>query len=465
MNHEKKRILYVLIALCVMFTALIVYLNVFYFWKGSSYKELSYNRRRNTEEEAIKRGSIFDRNGEFLAYTEKSGSSFLRKYNYPKTYSHIVGYFHREYGKAGLESSYNNELLGLSENNLLNEFQKLRENREGNSLRLTVKHSLQVYAREQLRTSAGGSILAMNVKTGEVYAMASYPDFNPSELTDNWKEIVERSDAPLLNRATQGLYEPGSIFKIITSDALLDRIDPEEEYVSTGKETVDGYVFRDVDREGYGKLNLSRAFQVSSNTYFANRAQRITGRDLGKSAEAFYVNREIPFDLSVKNSRFDYKDLSKVELSASAIGQGKVLVTPMNMLVMANIVANRGTFVEPRLVKSIISPSGKERETLIQKRETALSKKHMSDIAAMMKAVVDSGTGKKAKWSQTEVAGKTGTAENASGKAHAWFVGFAPYEDPKVAVCVLLEQSGSTGGQAAAPIAREILKQALVIAD
>lgn len=465
MNHEKKRILYLLVFFCVIFTVLIVYLNFFYFTKASSYKDLSYNRRKYKKEEMIQRGSVYDRDGELLAYSEKKDSSFQRKYSYPKTYSHLIGYDHREYGKAGLEDTYNNELLGLSESDLLNELQKLKENRQGNALRLSIKHSLQVFARETLRKEAGGSILAMNVKTGELYTMASYPDFNPSELTENWKEIVERSDAPLLNRATQGLYEPGSIFKIITSEALLDRIDTQEEYVSNGKEKVDGYVFRDVDREGYGALDLEKAFVLSSNTYFANRAQKITGRELGKSAEAFYVNRDIPFDLPVKKSRFEYDDLSKVELSASAIGQGEVLVTPMNMLIMTNIVANRGMLVEPRLVKAIVSPNGKERETLIQRRQTGISDQHLSKIAAMMKEVVDKGTGKKARLSKVSVAGKTGTAENGSGKTHAWFVGFAPYEDPEVAVCVLIEQSGSTGGQKAAPIAREILKQSLNLTE
>lgn len=465
MNHEKKRILYLLVVFCVMFTVLIVYLNFFYFTEASSYKNLSYNRRKYKKEEIIQRGSIIDRDGELLAYSEKNGDSFLRKYNYPKTYSHLIGYDHREYGKAGLEDVYNNELLGLTESDLLNELQKLKEKRQGNALRLSIKHSLQVFARETLRKETGGSILSMNVKTGEVYAMASYPDFNPSELTESWKEIVERSDAPLLNRATQGLYEPGSVFKIVTSEALMDRIDIEEEYVSNGKEKVDGYIFRDVDRDGYGSLNLEKAFVHSSNTYFANRAQKITGRQLGKSAESFYVNRDISFDLPVKKSRFQYDNLTKVELSASAIGQGEVLVTPMNMLLMTNIVANRGMLVEPRLVKAIVSPNGREKETLIGRRQTGISDAHLTKIAAMMREAVDKGTGKRAKLPEVQVAGKTGTAENGSGKTHAWFVGFAPYEDPEVAVCVLIEQSGSTGGQKAAPIAREVLKQSLYLTE
>lgn len=456
---DKNRIIKLLIFLCALFISVIIYLNVYYFIKGDSLKNLSYNRRSISAENRIKRGSIYDRNGQILAYTEVAGGN--RKYNYPKTYSHIIGYSSREYGKSALEREYNQTLLGIDGLGL-DDLLKVRDNKEGKSIKLTIDHELQYYARERLLKKKG-SIIAMDVKTGEILAMASYPDFNPEDLVNSWKDIVERTDSPLLNRSTQGLYEPGSVFKVITSNALIGKIDINEKYNSTGREKIDGYEFRDANRGGYGDIDLKAAFVNSSNTYFTNRVQKISSSELGKSADEFFFNKDIPFDLPVKKSIFDYSNLSKVELSASAIGQGKILTTPMNMVLVASLIANDGDFVQPILVKSIINPNGKEEIRRPVKKTTGLNANNMNIITDMMVETVEKGTGKSARIKGVNVAGKTGTAEKSKGKTNAWFIGFAPAEDPQVVVCVLIEDSKSSGGVEAAPIARNIIERALKI--
>ncbi len=463
MRTEKRRLLVVLFILSVSFVALIIYLNLFLLFKGEAYLKLSYNRRNLALEQSVKRGRIEDRNGVVIADTLEAKNGFQRDYKYPKTYSHIVGYNSLDYGKAGLEQTYNLMLLGFSGNFAVDEVKKITGINQGYDLRLSIDHELQTFAREKLLRGKG-AILSMDLKNGDLLCMASYPDFDPAKVAESWKELTERKDFPLVNRASSGLYPPGSIFKIISANALLSHIDPDEIYRSNGEEKVGGYVFHDSKKGGYGDINLKDAFKFSSNTYFARMSTRLTESDWQESVNEFELNDPPDFDIYAKKLDVNFKDLSEVEVAAAAIGQGKLLVTPLSMLEMVSIVANDGVFIRPRLVKKIISPKGREMETALKRGITSISKRNCLAIKEMMRESVKSGTGKRAELKGVEVCGKTGTAEN-SGKVHSWFVGFAPEDNPKVAVCVLLEESGKTGGEAAAPIAGEILKKALEIKE
>ena len=173
-------------------------------------------------EEKVQRGSIIDRNGKILAYSEKEGETYKRFYNYGNLYSHIIGYSYREYGKVGLELQYNNLLLDISESTTFNELKNMvLPSTEGNTLKLTLDHHLQEYTREQLNGKKG-AIVAMNPSSGEIYSMVSMPDFNTSSLRENWNDIMEDTNSPFLNRATSGLYAPGSSFKVLTAMSILD---------------------------------------------------------------------------------------------------------------------------------------------------------------------------------------------------------------------------------------------------
>ena len=460
---ERKRIITVLTLLSSLLILLVVYISYFQIFKASDIKKHANNQRLWMNEENVLRGSILDREGMVLSYSEKDEEKNKRFYPYKELYSHIIGYSYRQYGKTGLEKEYNNELLDLDEDNALKEIKNLvLPTSQGNDLKLTISHSLQEKSRNLLKGKKG-SIITMNPKNGEVYSMVSLPDFDVSDLDNNWKSIIEKEDSPLINRGTQGLYAPGSIFKIVNTVAILETFGIETNYNCTGETTIDGKKFSDYKGVAHGDLDLKGAFKNSCNPYFAEKALLIGKEKLGETASKFMLNEEIEFDLPVKQSKFDYKKgLDDPSIAASAIGQGEVVVTPMNMLLMASAIANDGEMVKPILVREVINKNG---TTIKRNRTETISeviKENINlEVKEMMREVVVSGTGKNASIKNVEVSGKTGTAENSSGKSHSWFIGFAPYDDPKVSVVVVLEEEGVTGGQGAAPIARDILIHAL----
>ncbi|MGJ0846112.1 peptidoglycan D,D-transpeptidase FtsI family protein [Tissierella praeacuta] len=463
MNKENKRIVVVLTGLCLMFISLIVYISYFQIFEAEAIKNNSYNKRLWINEESILRGSIYDRNGKTLAYSEKIDDTYKRYYIYGRLYSHIIGYSYREYGKSGLELQYNNTLLNINENAAINEIKNIvAPTTEGNSIKLTIDHELQAKARTLLKGKKG-SIVAMNPSTGEIYAMVSLPDFDVANLKADWKTITESPDSPLINRATQGLYPPGSTFKLITTIAVLNTANLEEYYNCTGSTNINGYVFKDYQGKAHGNIDLRQALIKSCNTYFTTKSIEIGKDRIGNTAERFMINNNIPFDLPIKSSQFPFKEnLDKTDIAAAAIGQGKVLVTPLNMALIVSGIANEGQIVKPILVKEIISKNNK----ILKKNTTEVLSQGTDSITAnklkdMMVDVVKSGTGKNARIKNIKVAGKTGTAENSSGKSHAWFVGFAPADEPKIAIAVILEEEGSTGGKSAAPIARDIMIHAI----
>lgn len=465
MNQESKRIVKVLWVMGALFIILVVYLSYFEIFRASKIVTNNYNKRQWLNEEYVLRGQIVDRNGKTLAYSEKTeNNKQVRKYNHGRLYSHVIGYSDKEYGKSGLESSYNNELLNI---NALNPILELTEKitgpkEKGNNLILSLDHELQKYAQQKLGNNKG-AIIAMNPKSGEIYAMVSKPDFNASTFKENWEELVEDKESPLLNRATSGLYTPGSVFKIITAAAALQNKEIDTEYACEGSVNIEGYVLRDYQETAHGEVDLSEAMAKSCNIAFSQMGLQLGEQKLQDTTEKFMFNRIIPFDLKTKSSIFPSKGImTKPELGASAIGQGKVLVTPLNMALATSAIANDGVMMRPILVKEILSSEGK---TLKVNYPQALTRASSSLIAReirdMMVEVVTDGTGTNARIKNIKVAGKTGTAENDTGKTHAWFTGFAPAEDPKVVVVVVLESHGTTGGKSAAPLARDMMIQTM----
>jgi len=466
-NKEIRRIIVVLVVICILFVSLVVYLTYFQVFKAESVKMNSYNKRLWINEEKILRGSIIDRNGKILAYSEKDGQTYKRVYNYGSLYSHIIGYSYREFGKSGLELKYNNELLNISKSTALNELKNIvAPTTEGNTLKLTIDHHLQEYSRSLLQGKKG-AIVAMNPITGEIYSMVSMPDFNPSALRENWANIVEDENSPLLNRATSGLYQPGSTFKVVTTIAIIEEGKAGEKYNCVGSKTIGGAPFSCYKKTSHGAVDLKEALVKSCNLYFSEMGAEIGLEKLEEVAERLYMNKEIPFDLSVSKSSFPTRiNMDKASIAAASMGQGEVLITPLNMAMIASAIANNGKMVKPILVKEVISPEGK----IVKVNDTEILSTGTdvltaNEIKNMMVEVVQRGTGKNARIGGVKVAGKTGTAENHTGKDHAWFIGFAPADDPKVAVAVILEEEGSSGGTAAAPIARNIILEALNIVD
>lgn len=462
MDKEPKRILVVLFSIILLFLSLIIYLTWFQVFQSKDIKQNAYNKRLWINEEKILRGTIFDRNNNVLAYNEKTEESSKRIYNYGNLYSHIIGYSYREYGKTGLELKYNRELLGISESSTLNQIKEMViDEKKGNSLRLTIDHGLQEKSRELIK-GRKGAIVVMNPRTGEVYSMVSSPDYNAAKLRDEWKNISVSEESPLVNRATQGLYEPGSSFKILTAASILEN-GLDTDYTCQGSVVIDGYEFKDYNKTKHGKIDLKAALTKSCNSYFVKKADELGKDKLGETADRFMINKEIPFDLPIEKSRFNYKEkLSKTEIAASGIGQGKVLLTPLNMALITSAIANDGIMMDPLLVKEIIDPEGEKLSNLSSRElSKSMSSSYANELTQMMVNVVNNGTGKNAQITGVSVAGKTGTAENQSGKNHAWFTGFGPAENPQVVVTVLLESDGGFGGSESAPIARELINYTL----
>lgn len=464
-KSELKRIVILMAGLIALFLGSIIYLTYFYIVEAETVRNHPSNRRGYIEEAQIKRGDIYDRNGELLATSKGEPGHYHREYSYPILYSHIIGYSHPSLGKSGLEASYNDFLLNRNSNRAIVKISNWLSNKKqgGNSLILTIDTQVQSKARELLEENAErGSIVVMNPKTGEVYAMASLPDFNATSVAEDWNSLQKNKAGALLNRSINGRYPPGSTFKVITAASILNG-DLNQNYDDEGIQTIDGRDFKNAEGAVYGNVDLKDAMTHSINTYFVSKGAKLGKEKLSGTADQFYFNKKIPFDLPVSPSVFDYKkNIPKTTLAASAIGQGDVLVTPLHMAMVAGAVANDGKMMEPILVKEVEDQKGKsirthESKVLQQATDETTAKK----LNEYMISVVENGTGKRAAMRRTKVAGKTGSAENASGENHAWFIGYAPANDPQVAVAVIVEQAGRSGGTIAAPMARDIIAYAL----
>lgn len=474
MDTANSRILQGLVLMGVLFAMLIVSLTWFELRGKASIMGNAFNKRLIAAEEEVIRGSIFDRNGEILAETRTSENTRIRNYPQKRLYAHIIGYHSGIYGKTLLEAKYNSELLGKGNLELFQHFQNMlsKEEPRGYQLRLTISHPLQEIARAELG-DRHGAVVALNPKTGEILAMVSTPDYNPnaSTLEENWKTLIENKDSPLLPRATMGLYPPGSTFKIVTAAAAVEK--GKDDYVTRdqGSTVIDGMTFTNAGNRENGEIDLQQAFTVSSNVYFAELSQELGASTLIDKARDAGVTQSFPFDLPRSVSRIGDGGMGKTELSATGIGQGKLLVSPLQMAMVAAGVANKGDIMQPYVVKAVEEVDGK---VLRSEKPDVLYRMMAPETAArlteMMVRVVEEGTGTRAQISNVKVAGKTGTAQNersseGASADHAWFVGFAPADDPQIAVAVLLEYRGEGGGRAAAPVAARVMSSWLKLLE
>lgn len=456
-----KRIIHLLIVVCVMFLSLITYLLYFNMFKSEELATNPYNMRQWENELDIKRGNIYDRNGTLLAESvmdEQSGVH-LRRYPYRNLYSHIIGYTSSVYGKTQLEKKYDRQLLAKDGISL--SFESIKK---GYDLRLTLDHNLQSYAHDQL-SGKNGAIVALDPNTGEMLACVSYPDFDPTSevLESEWNNIVETESSPLLARATQGLYPPGSTYKIVTAAAAYENDLENEEFNDTGKFEEKGITVENYGKQAHGKIDLPRAFAVSSNFAFCTLGYEMGPDVMLEISERFGINKPLTdFDIETSTSLINGRSLNDADAALIAMGQGKLLTTPLQMAMITSAVANDGVMMKPYIVSKVTSSSGVAVEThspqvLYRPIEAGCA----NYVQGLMEEVVESGSGTSAQISGIKVAGKTGTSENEKEKDHAWFVGYAPADNPQIAVAVILENDGSSGGTAAAPIARNVIKKYL----
>lgn len=452
-----KRLVFVMVFFVALFMTLALYLVYFQLFKRSDIENDSHNRRLWVNEDNIKRGSIYDRNGNILAYSEEdSDGSQYRVYNYGKSASSVTGYSSKTYGKTGIEKSYNKELLALSGENLSNFRKMVVKNDTGYDVHLSLDQNIQEIVYEYMQ-DIKGSCVVMNPKTGEVLALVSNPSYDPNSVDEDWDFLIQNTDGPLVNRATSGAYRPGSTFKIVTATGLLN-YGLDTSYNDTGVETIQGYDIRNFADQTFGMVNLRSAFVDSINTYFASKTNDL-GRDkYMELAEKFMINKDYDFDMDKNKAIIPFDDLNQVDLAMTGFGYGKTQITPLHMAMITSAIANEGKMMQPRLVTKVVDKDGKIIE---EKKEKVLSEvtsvENANIIRDMMVSVVNEGTGTSAYLDSVQIAGKTGTADKENNLLDAWFVGFAPAYDPDIAIALVVEDSDDTGGVVAAPIARDII--------
>jgi len=450
----KVRIRRLALAFMVCFSILAVYLMFLHIFPGAI-EVRGRSSRAWVSEESILRGTIFDHSGQVIAQTVKGE----RKYPAGEACSHLVGYVSKKYGKAGIELSCDHELLGLSGIiGVRNFWRRLAGNTaQGNDVWLTIDLDMQKQAYDLLQAAGKGAVVAVEPETGRILTAVSSPGFPPESLDEIWrdKEKME-NDSPLLNRAFQGLYSPGSTFKIVTGSAYRG----DTTFFCPGYIKING---RKISCTGnHGTVDFNQALAYSCNTAFIRMAFEAGPEALIQAAKSMGFNQDIPLELPVAKSRFPLVIGGNRDLLAEcAVGQGPVVATPLLMALITCAVANEGVIMGPNLITQIRSPDGTTLRTFVPKKWLVpLEKDTAKKIKEAMIMGVQLGTGRKAAVPGFKVAGKTGTAQVKGKNPHAWFVGFAPADHPRVAVAVVIE-NGGTGGSMAAPIARKIMKSAL----
>ncbi|SMB94665.1 cell elongation-specific peptidoglycan D,D-transpeptidase [Thermanaeromonas toyohensis ToBE] len=459
-----KHVRHLALTLMAMFFVLILHLTYLQVLKAEGLYLHPLNPRLKLLEEKTLRGDILDREGRVLARSSSFQGRVNREYPLGRAAAHVIGYASPRLGTSGLEAAYDGELLGLVGSlSYLNEFRRLQGlPRKGYGLLLTLDAELQRLA-FQLLEGYRGAVVALNPRTGEVLALASSPSFDPQSVEEQWELLQDpRQGSPFLNRAIQGLYPPGSTMKLVVAAAALERNFriAESRFYCPGYIEIEGR--RLTCPQVHGNINFRETLMYSCNVTFAQLALEVGPVSLKKAADNFGFNQALSFDLPVVVSQAPFMEDSDANLLAEgAIGQGKVLATPWQMALVAAAIANKGLLMKPFLVAKVIGDEGEVvKQTQPRLARVATTPNIAQVIKEAMVATVEEGTGRSARLQGLKVAGKTGSAQNPQGKAHSWFIGFAPADNPQIAVSVIMENAGA-GAEAAAPVAREIIAKAL----
>lgn len=423
----------------------------------------SYNTRQEILVAQNSRGTIYAAGGQILAETATDAEGKeIRVYPYANMFSHAVGYASN--GKFGIEAQANYYLI--NSNTRLS--QKVAsdvagEKYPGDSVITTLDVDLQQIAYDSLGMYSG-AVIVSEPSTGRILAMVSKPDFDPNEIDAIWDGLIaDKESSVLLNRVTQGLYPPGSTFKIVTAlEYIRENVDSFDQFrfqcggsFSHGEEKINCY-----HGTAHGSEDFSKAFAKSCNSAFASIGLSLDREKFGDTLDELLFNRELKVDFAYNQSRLVIDaDTTDADVMQAAIGQGTTQMTPLQLNMITCAIANGGTLMKPYLLERVETSE----KTVVKQFSPGSYKRLMSEEEArimteLMEEVVKSGTGTKLSGLSYTAAGKTGSAEYNKVKtdSHAWFTGFAPVEDPQVCVTIIIEGAGS-GGDYAVPIAKRIL--------
>jgi peptidoglycan glycosyltransferase len=438
------------------------------------------NTRLLQKEYALERGAILSSDGQTLALSEERPDStlkFLRVYPTGELFAHVTGYYSVRFGRTGLESRYNDQLLGRGGVITMQEIgdRLLGFGQRGDSLFLTIDSRVQTAAMDAMG-SRTGAVVALDPLTGEILALYSSPSFDPNPLSQHSPAgqeearaaLLNNANKPDLNRAIAEIYPPGSTFKVVTAAAGLTHGETKDTTFPSTASYLPEQTDKPITNFGGASCggDMTNALRVSCNTYFARLAAELPEGALFDTASAFGFGEIPPIDLGAVASKLPTpEDLSSPAFTAqSGIGQFEVAATPLQMALVAAGIANRGDVVVPRLVKEVRDHTGRQvSQTRADIWKRAVDATTAGVIKDMMVVAVEQGFARTGDVAGTETAGKTGTAETGrpDDSVHVWYIAFAPADSPRIAIAVLIEagdQKDATGAGIAAPIGKEIME-------
>ena len=446
-RKTNKVVVSTMIIFSILFLAMAGYYAYFVTVDGEKIADNRYNPRYDSFSKTVVRGNILSDSGEILAYTKEVDGKEERIYPFGDLFAHAVGLYN--YGQTGIELAYNYDLLKSTVDGIegiKNEFSG--EKQKGDDVVTTLNRKLQEKSAKALGKN-DGAVIALDPETGKILTMVSNPTYDPNTVGEMWdKLLAEDSDSSvLLNRVTQGLYTPGSTFKIFTATEYLKEHDGSDEdfsYHCTGSQSFDGFKMRCYGNSYHGNEDLREAFANSCNGAFATIGTEL---DLDKFSmnmeKRFFFNTQLPIDLKTKQSKFSLSSSdSQFDITQTAIGQGKTLVTPMHMVIIADALANDGYLIKPHIVEKIQNTHG----TVVKSFEKesygrVFSKSEAETLKDYMRAVVTEGTAKILNNKSYDAYGKTGTAQlnKETDKVNSWYVGWAEKDGKKLCICVVIE--------------------------
>ncbi len=464
MKKLRKNLRLVTAFLCCLFVLLAGYGAYSVTVYGNRWFSSSANTFARSKKKNVIPGDIQDRNGILLASSEDGKRTYPAGPAVRTATVHAVGDSGSNVNNSA-ESFFASYLYGFSMSFLERAGYALRgEEERGDTVRLTIDSRLAQYVSSVFPSGRAGAVVVMNYKTGEVLTEQSFPSFDPLSVTSDVRSDPQK---PFFNRAIQGLYTPGSTFKIVTAASALENIPDygartfscdgmlqlgERLITDAGTDMAAGKVTR------HGELTLRQAFTVSCNNAFARIALQLGDQKLRKTAERFGFNDNFLFrDMVVENSSYPSGSRSDGEIAWTGAGQSTLSASPLHLCMIASAVANDGVMMEPRMLLSAVTPAGQDRASFTARvYRKPLSSEHAAMLKEYMRAVVTSGTGSAAAIPGAKVCGKTGSAEvDTQENTNAWFVGFLDDPDAPFALSIVAENAGG-GGSVAAPLARLI---------
>jgi peptidoglycan glycosyltransferase len=468
----------------VLFALLIGFTSYWSVFDAKALREESANKFPLLEQQQIRRGRILAADGTVIARSVARGRGaslrYVRRYPQGALYGHPIGYSFVREGDSELEQSHNEELVGTGSefSSILDELSG--RGKQGDDIVTNLDPAAQRVALRDLEAAGFGAVVAIEPGSGRVRVLASNPPFDPNRVPEHLAALNTDPTSPLLDRATQGQYPPGSTFKVVTAAAGLDSgtITPESTIDAPGTLSVQGQPLQNDFNQSFGSISLDTALTFSVNTWFAQLGQQLGEQTLFEYMGRFGFNATPAIDLPstqvYKSGIFQGEGLlgpgDPVDLARVAIGQERLAVTPLQMAEVAATVANGGKLMKPQIWSRVVDPDGRVVKRLEPSQYSQpISARTAADLTTAMEGVVNAGTGTNAAIPGVRVAGKTGTAETPFNKTcgggtdqnQAWFIGFAPANEPKIAIAATVECTTRFGNDVAAPIFRDVAETIL----